>query len=142
MKLRIQDNSIRFRITLQELEQLQSSGKVERTCCFPSGTQGGPSFRYALEWNPECRESYVKLAGASLALCLSEDDRKTLSLPSREGIYIRREWETSNGDVERLMVFVEKDRPSSKCVKKEAWIYEGHRGGKDVLKAIPTASND
>lgn len=49
MKLRIQDNSIRFRLTRSEVDQLDRDGSVIATTSFP----GGGSLEYAVESSPD-----------------------------------------------------------------------------------------
>jgi hypothetical protein len=132
MKLRIQDSSIRFRITLKELETLRREARVERACLLP----GGAVFCYAVIVDATLDESTVALQPYAVELRLCRADFETLVHPAKEGVYIHREW-TGNGEQKRFMTFIEKDRPGSTCVKKEAWIYEGHHGTEDSIVPIP-----
>jgi hypothetical protein len=45
LKLRIQDNSIRFRLTRKEVDALRADGRVSAATSFP----GGSSFEYSVE---------------------------------------------------------------------------------------------
>ena len=129
MKLRIQDSSVRFRITLKELEIIESGGGIEKACHLPNGTV----FRYMASINRELPESRMVAEPFSIAIELSTPDAEQLSDPAQEGVYIRREWTDDTGEPRRFMAFIEKDRPASTCKKIEAWIYEGHNGGENVL---------
>lgn len=137
MKLRIQDSSIRFRLTLQEVEALGRDGRLERACRLP----GSPPLTYALRRDPHAAESHVVLGPYRIELVLSEGDHAELASPEREGVYVQREWAGEAGTTERFMAFVEKDRPGSTCVKKEAWIYEGHHGREPKVVPIPRAAS-
>jgi hypothetical protein len=133
MKLRIQDNSIRFRITVKELEALVGEGRIERACAFP----GSPSLRYVVSRDDKAPKSYVFHGPCLIELRLCADDMAVLSDPESEGAYIRREWEDADGEHQRFMAFIEKDRPASTCKKIESWIYEGHNGQENILTPIP-----
>jgi len=133
MKLRIQDSSVRLRITLKELETLQQKAVLEKVCLIPVGA----SFRYLVRVRDALAESRVVAQPYSLALELSTEDLRTLENPESEGVYLRKEWTDNQGVARRFMAFIEKDRPASTCRKIEAWIYEGHNGGENVLVAKP-----
>jgi hypothetical protein len=45
LKLRIQDNSIRFRLTRREVDALRDDGRVSAAVCFPDGA----SLEYSVE---------------------------------------------------------------------------------------------
>lgn len=132
MKLRIQDNSIRYRITLQELEELEQNGRIERTCETPWGKR----FHYAITATPE-RESRVEIGSRAVIFHLGSPDFQQLRLPTSEGIYVRREWMSDEGTVRRMIAFVEKDRPATSCEKPEAWIYEPHGVPQPSVRLIP-----
>jgi hypothetical protein len=139
MKLRIQDDAVRFRITLKELEVLRSEGAVRREtrALGPNGPDG--TFRYALVRDPEAKVSRLELDAASITMRLAPADFETLASENEEGVYIRREWSTRDGSRQRFMAFVEKDRPGSTCNKPEEWIYEERRGERPETRPIPSA---
>lgn len=124
MKLRIQDSSIRFRVTIKELDELGSEAGLHRACLLP----GGGEFRYGARVNAALAESRVVAGPSSITLELSPADWDQLRDPASEGAYIRREWTDDAGQPRRFMAFIEKDRPASTCKKVESWIYEGHDG--------------
>ncbi|MEO8377056.1 MAG: hypothetical protein ABI579_05235 [Candidatus Sumerlaeota bacterium] len=137
MKIRIQDNSIRLRLTIKEVEAFADSGSVIRSTQLVNGSGLGPSFAYRLENAPELAESEVVIEGASISVRLCPADRAALLKPEEEGVYIRREWTDPAGETHRFMAFVEKDRPGSACEKKEQWIYDAPRGGPIETRPIP-----
>jgi len=136
MKIRIQDSSVRFRITLKELESLVGEGRVQRECVVPAAG-GVARLSYAVVVDAALEASDLALEPFAVVLRLAQRDLATLASPAEEGIYIRREWRDSSGVQQRFMVFLEKDRPASTCKKIESWIYEGHQAGRDVL--VPQA---
>ncbi len=125
MKLRIQDNSVRFRITLKELDELNACGHVEvvTECYSPDGSTREGRFVYAVRALAEDSTSYCDLRPDAITLYLNAADRATLKDPAEEGVYLRRETLLPSGDVHRFMAFIEKDRPATRCGKPEAWIY-------------------
>ncbi len=127
MKLRIQDSSVRFRITLKELEVLRENGTLSREARVPvgpAGKDGAVVFRYEVLREEGTEESVLRVQPFVFQLVLAEADFEELADPAREGVYIRREWTDEEGAVRRFMVFIEKDRPGSTCIKQEAWVYD------------------
>lgn len=141
MKIRIQDNSIRFRITLKELEQLNQERDVvaETVIRDPRTGMVEGRFQYGLaRLTPEC-ESRCEIGPASIFIHLNPADLAVLNDPREEGVYLRREARMPDGSMYRFMAFVEKDRPPSKCDKPERWIYDQHPGA--VYETRPIDSN-
>jgi len=137
MKIRIQDSSIRYRMTLREVEAFAQDGLIASTTQVVGPDGLGPVFEYRLEFDGNLAESEVLIKGASIAVRLSSIDRGVLLEPDKEGVYIRREWTSPEGKTHRFMAFVEKDRPGSTCVKKEQWIYDAPPHGPVETRAIP-----
>jgi hypothetical protein len=133
MKLRIQDSSIRFRVTLREVETLLSNKALTRECRLPTGDV----FLYGVRIDDHAPESTVQLAGTAMTLILTAADAQSLADSSKEGVYIHREWSDQEGRSQRFMVFIEKDRPGSTCTKPEAWIYDGHSAQEPIIRPIP-----
>ena len=138
MKLRIKDSSFRFRITLMELKTLRSSGKLACRGDIPS-TGGEPAaFSYSVVVDPGAGQSELRLEPFAITLVLSAEDCRQLAEPTREGVYIQREWTDPDGQVHRTMAFIEKDRPGSSCDKPEEWIYEDwNEGDQPKTRPIP-----
>lgn len=140
MKLRIQDSSFRFRITLKELEELVAMGRIERHAEVPGPDGAVMGFHYAIVQEPNAAGSCLRVEAFGVVLALAGPDLKSLCEPNREGVYIRREWVDRTGVTRRSMAFVEKDRPASVCDKPEAWIYqEGRVGEKAETRPIPAS---
>ncbi len=137
MKLRIKDNSVRFRITLKELEELQSAGRLERSMRVPNPNGADAEFRYTAVIDPQSTESRVEVEAFLIRLVLGQGDFERLCAPDHEGTYVKREWEDETGRRHRFMAFIEKDRPGSTCVKPEEWIYEERPGGHPETRPIP-----
>lgn len=138
MKLRIKDSSIRFRITLKELEELRAAGRLAKETVVPAGEDASLVFRYALEVDRTGKETVLDLQPYAMTVRLSAADFEALARDDEEGIYIRREWQDAGtGQARRFMAFVEKDRPGSTCEKPEEWIYEEVLGQRPRTVPIP-----
>jgi hypothetical protein len=138
MKIRIQDNSIRFRITLAELETLNATGRLEQTTEIlgPDGECEG-RFVYGATAIEGEAESHWVIGPNAIFIHLNEADMKRLNDPSEEGVYLKREVRLPSGEVHRSMAFIEKDRPSTRCDKPEEWVYEFRAGGQPETRPIP-----
>lgn len=132
MKIRIQDNSVRFRITLKELDELNANGSIEgRSTSILSSAAAGGTLVYGVRAVPSATASECQVTSAGIWLELCPSDLATLNDAAQEGVYLRRE---HNG--ERFMAFIEKDRPGGKCDKPEAWVYEYAPGQAPSTKPI------
>ena len=140
MKIRIQDNSIRLRLTLREVEAFAKEGRIERITQVVGPAGLGACFRYALRFEASAVETTVRIDGPSIEVVLSATDRDALLREDEEGVYVRREWIAPDGAAHRFMVFVEKDRPGSTCVKKDQWIYDAPAQGPVETRPIPKKS--
>ncbi|MFB3786994.1 MAG: hypothetical protein ACE15F_11575 [bacterium] len=140
MKIRMQDNSIRFRITLKELEQLNQEGDVvaETVIRDPRTGMVEGRFQYGLARMKTESESRCEISPAAIFIHLNPADLAVLNDPREEGVYLRREARMPDGSVYRFMAFVEKDRPPSKCDKPERWIYEQHPGSEYETRPMGT----
>jgi len=141
VKVRIQDNSVRFRLTLKEVEELGRSRRIARQTSILGAEGPAGTFGYAIVHAPGIAESDVRLHGGSITLRLCDADLATLLRPDEEGVYLRREWIGGDGSVHRFMAFAEKDRPGSTCVKKEQWIYDAPPHGPVETRPIPARNN-
>lgn len=124
MKIRIQDNSLRFRITLRELQQLSESGSLESKTQILGPDGPGPCLHHRIELAHNLPHSDVTLQGANTTLRLAPADLASLQDPRQEGVYLRRAWTDPKGTSHRFLAFVEKDRPGAGCAKPELWIYD------------------
>ena len=135
MKLRIQDNSVRFRITIRELEKLTDSGVLTSETRIPCAGGNSSVFKYTVSHDASASATTLRLEPCEFELKLSQADFDQLADPAREGTYIQREW-SENGETHRFMVFIEKDRPGSACIKPEAWVYDMRHGQESTVVAI------
>lgn len=139
MKIRIQDNSIRFRLTIKETERLRRERRLECRTEVPGHRgEAAPVFRYALRIDEALGESEAELLPKAIEFALCAQDARTLLDPGEEGVYIRREWTDAAGETKRFIALVEKDRPGPTCLKPEAWIYEAVAGQPPITVPIPS----
>ena len=137
MKIRIQDHSVRFRITLKELEELNRQGRIEaRTEMYAADGACEGRFCYGVVKSDPDRPSRCEISANGIFLHLDLSDMQTLNQPSEEGVYLRREVTLPNGEMHRFIAFVEKDRPATHCDKPEAWIYETQGGENPKIRPI------
>lgn len=66
VKLRIQDNSIRLRLTRTEVERLNDDGDVTATASFP----GGSSLRYAVRRSAGARKLAARFDAAGITVTI------------------------------------------------------------------------
>ena len=111
MKLRITDNSFRFRIASNELAQLQRDGFLECTTTAFTSENEEQVFRFRIRHQPESEKSEVKLEPFAATFVVSSSDLESLSDQSREGVYVESEWVDSQGQLKGFTACVEKDRP-------------------------------
>ena len=105
MKLRIQGNSLRFRLTQKEVACLHDRGRVESAVRFPTGRD----LRYAIECSPDATEVAVDYACNSICVLLPHGVATTWAESSQVSIVGSR-----HPNVE---VLIEKD---FKCLHKPA----------------------
>ncbi|MGI6454127.1 MAG: DUF7009 family protein [bacterium] len=143
MKLRIQDNSIRFRISLKELEEFNQKGQImaETVQYHPETLEKSCIFQYGIR-KSSADPSECVIQPGSIILQLDDQDCKTLNNPSQEGVYLQKEVQLMDGTLHRFIAFVEKDRPSTKCDKPEEWIYQKEPGQRPVTLPIRKAPGD
>jgi hypothetical protein len=102
MKLRIQGNSLRVRITPSEMTRLLANGRIEETICF--GADPEASLTYALEHNARATAMSVRYTPREVTLALSSADAQQWARGQDVGVYA--EAVTSRGV---LSLAVEKD---------------------------------
>jgi hypothetical protein len=71
MKLRLQQDSIRLRLTRSEVEKLAAHGRVEGAVHF--GSLPGDSLTYALEASPSCSEISARRASNEVCIVLPQE---------------------------------------------------------------------
>lgn len=101
MKLRIKDNSIRFRLTRSEIDQLNKTGVVTAGSGFP----GGRRLTYTVESSPASVTPAAFYSENTISVRLPES--MVLALATTEQVSIEDEQVLVDGD--KLRVTVEKD---------------------------------
>lgn len=111
MKIRIQDHSVRFRVTQQEIQTLQKEGTVEScTEIYSKETrQCIGRFVYGIKKHFQDINSYCEINPGSIWLLLNEADCETLNDPGKVGVYLRNEVELANGHTHCFTAILEKD---------------------------------
>ena len=101
MKLRIRDNSVRFRLTRSEVDTLRDDGLIVATLNFP----GGENIKYVVQSLPDSQKMLAQYENDSIGLKVPESvikewaDSDQVSISSEEAL--------QGGDV--LSVLIEKD---------------------------------
>jgi hypothetical protein len=101
LKLRIQGNSIRLRLSRSEVGLVQRQGRIGAAVCFP----GGATFEYFLETSAASDRVEARLAGACLTVSLPEAAVRQWA--STEQVSIAAEQPLGQND--KLSILVEKD---------------------------------
>jgi hypothetical protein len=103
MKLRIQGNSIRFRVTQSEMAALSAGARLEES------TQFGPApsevLTYAIEMSSQCSDIGASYSKGKIEVTLPTDLARTWASTSQVGI--EHSQPTARGDV--LKITLEKD---------------------------------
>jgi hypothetical protein len=102
MKLRIQGNSLRLRITPSELNRLIESGRIQETIHFASGENA--SLTYSLELAADASPIRVRYSPHEVAVVLPSQDARRWADAQDVGVYA--ELPASHGT---LHLAVEKD---------------------------------
>ncbi len=102
MKLRIQGNSLRLRITPSDMTRLLANGRIEETICF--GSEPNASLTYALEHNTRANAMSVRYTPREVTVILPTADAQQWAGGQDVGIYA--DAPTSQGP---LSLAVEKD---------------------------------
>jgi hypothetical protein len=103
MKLRIQGDSLRLRVSRTELARLQAGGRVEETVHF--GAARDARLTYALEVAPQASPVRVRYQSQEVTVLLSEDQARSWAKESAVGVYAT----VAIGSEISLEVIVEKD---------------------------------
>jgi hypothetical protein len=103
MKLRIKDNTLRFRVSRPELARLLTSGRISSTIRFAPGLWA--KWTYTLEHRPDKTSATLEFKTTEVVVVLPTADVHAWSECDLVGIY-----ETCDlGDGEHLDLLVEKD---------------------------------
>ena len=126
MKLRIENNSVRFRITPEELAQLNDRCRVETSTKLYSedGRNVEGEFIYSLTVDKEGGATRCRIEPSFIMLILHPDELDTLNASRNGGVHYRRESVSPSGEVRRFMAYVEIDKPVRKRKIPETWLEE------------------
>ena len=100
MKIRIQGNSIRFRLTKSEVETLAQRGYYQEETQF-----GDKIFAYALKADMDVQELSADFTADTITMYLNKD--KSLEWPKNDVVGFSSEVKTSKGNT--LSLLLEKD---------------------------------
>lgn len=123
MKLQINENSLRFRISKQDLRKLLETGRIKASVILHSEGGSGVDgrFDYVIKVAKEGAWR-VEFKQGGICLYLRPKDLETLADENEEGVYLRRESTSPSGEVRRFMAFVEIDKEKKDRVRPEDWI--------------------
>lgn len=126
MKLRIENNSVRFRITPEELALLNERCRVETSTRLYSedGRSIEGEFIYSLTVDKEGGPTRCRIEPSFIMLILHPNELNTLNSPGNGGVHYRRESVSPSGETRRFMAYVEIDKPVKKRARPEAWLGE------------------
>ena len=103
MKLRIQGNSLRFRVTRPEVARLMDAGRIEETVYFAA--DGEHKLTYALEHDAKADSIALRYQAAGVTVILPAEQARVWAEGDSVGIYHAADV----GDHGTLEVIVEKD---------------------------------
>ncbi len=101
MKLRIKDNSLRFRLDRSDVAALEAAGRIEATTPFG----GGARFRYALEASGDVDRLTAQMESERIVVYIPEALAEAWTQTGRVGL----EAEQTVGEGGNLHILVEKD---------------------------------
>ena len=96
MKLRIRGNSVRLRLTQNEVEKIKEFGLVEERTEFPDGSV----FTYSLNTSEMSEQPFAEFSNGNLQIFISNEDAQNWVTSDETGVY---------GKDEKLQISVEKD---------------------------------
>ena len=85
MKLRITNNSVRFRVLRSEVTELVKSGRIEETIHFTSDRQ--PALTYALEKGIDLMCMQLRYEPSEVAILLPDEEAEAWATGNQVGIY-------------------------------------------------------
>jgi len=124
VKLRIEGNSIRFRISREELARLQDRCRLEAATQLytPDGRAVEGEFIYALAIDTEGGPTRCLIEPSYIMFVLQPEALDILNGPNGEAYAYQRETTTPEGEPKRFMAYVEIDKPVKKRKRPEDWL--------------------
>ena len=109
MKLRIYRQTIRLRLSGQELEELAQTGTLEDSCLIPQ-SESFQSFSYCLVRGDGRSASHLRIEPFRWVFSLNPTDSDLLQLSHQEGVEIHQQGTIGEGAIGHLKILIEKDR--------------------------------
>ena len=110
MKLRIDNNNMRFRIDGEGLLNLSRQQHLQCQTKIPQQDGAIALFEYDVVVDPAATAADIRIAPFGIHLILSPADFAQLNDPARESVSFQREWKNETGQMDSLKVCLEKDR--------------------------------
>lgn len=85
MKLRVNGNSLRFRVSRSELSRLMQTGRIEETIQF--APENHATLTYALEHSLEQREMTVRYRPQEVTVVIPREEARRWSAGDQVGLY-------------------------------------------------------
>ncbi|MEX0975565.1 MAG: hypothetical protein WDZ50_00535 [Woeseia sp.] len=105
MKLRIQDNSIRLRLTRTEVDQLSDDGEVRASALFP----GGACLQYAVRSSPQAHTVEARFDSARIVVVIPHAEVRAWARSEQVSITGSDKLSDNMNDNASLTILVEKD---------------------------------
>ena len=105
MKLRIQDNSIRLRLTRTEVDKLSDEGEVRASALFP----GGSCLQYAVNSSPLAHKVEARFDPAGIVVVIPQAEVRDWARSEQVSITAGSEISDKSGGNATLSILVEKD---------------------------------
>ncbi len=105
MKLRIQDNSIRLRLTRTEVDQLSEEGEVRASALFP----GGSCLQYAVNSSSKSHSLEARFDSAGIVVVIPQAEVRDWAQSERVSITGSNKVSDNSSSDAALTILVEKD---------------------------------
>ncbi|HEX7718824.1 MAG TPA: hypothetical protein VF389_03370 [Woeseiaceae bacterium] len=105
MKLRIQDNSVRLRLTRTEVDQLSDEGEVSASALFP----GGSSLQYAVTSSPQAHTVEARFDPAGIVVVIPQAEVQAWARSEQVSITGSTKVSDKSSSNAALTILVEKD---------------------------------
>jgi hypothetical protein len=105
LKLRIQDNSIRLRLTRTEVAQLSDEGEVTASAMFP----GGSCLQYAINSSPQAHTVEARLDSAGIVVVIPQTKVRDWARSEQVSITGSNKVSDESSSNAALTILVEKD---------------------------------
>ncbi|MBI2423840.1 MAG: hypothetical protein HYV27_13500 [Candidatus Hydrogenedentes bacterium] len=127
MKLRLEENSVRFRLSEAELDELANNGRVESVTEILSEETRLPEgrFIYAVACTKNAEPETCLIQPSYILVLLHAKTIDALQQDPGAPVFIRREVQLHDGARHRFMAYVEVDKPMKHKKRHENWLDTG-----------------